>query len=79
MKNIDLPLHAIVHDDVAGFIDQGRYAKLEHALGVGDGDCVLHFQAGNAIATAFHREGGEISSNSDSDAFFGVGAKVSLR
>lgn len=79
VENIDLPLHAVVHDDVAGLIDEGGLAEGEHPLGVGDGDGVLHFQAGDAVATTFDRERGIVPGKADAHAFLGVRAQISLR
>ena len=79
MENIHLPLHAVVHGDVAGFVDQGRHAHGQHAFGIRDRNRVLHFQAGDTVTTPLHRECGEIPSNSNSNAFLGVCAQITLR
>ena len=78
MENVDFPFHARVVDDVAGFVDERTLAEREQVGGVGGGDRVLEFEAGNSAAGAFDSERGGIPCEADADAFAGVGKQVAL-
>ena len=78
VEDVDLPFHARVVDDVAGFVDEGPGAEREESGGVGGWDLVLEFEARNSLARAFDREGGVIAGEADADAFPGIGKQIAL-